>query len=327
MMHVARNTCSAAIVILSLLTAEHSWADQAPAPTTYVIQATIARSGYSMAFGFGSLWMMSGGRLARVDPKDNSTIDIDIPAGEGGALLSDADKYRGIAIGEGAIWIPDVGNSVIYKVDPETNKVVLTIPTFIVGSQGNIGVGGGSIWVVTFDDHDKTLTRYNPDSGGEEAQITLPRPSKGVLVDYGKVWVAAAGSPELYVVDPSTNRVAATIPIHANSHLLASGVGAIWIGYDTDGLVEMVDGSLNQILWTIETGVTDMESDGDITVGGGSVWMITRGSTIAQIDPETQVLKGILRPPAGTIAGRRIRYGAGSLWVSGSSILRIAAPE
>lgn len=55
--------------------------------------------------------------------------------------------------------------------------------------------------------------------------------------------------------------------------------------------------------------------------------MITRGSIIAQIDPENEVVKNILRPPTGMLAGRRIRYGDGSLWVSGSAILRIAAPE
>lgn len=77
---------------------------------------------------------MSEGRLARVNAKDNSVVDLAIPKGEGGAMLADIDKYRGIAIGEGAVWIPDVGNSVIYKVDPETNQVAMTIRTFVVGS-------------------------------------------------------------------------------------------------------------------------------------------------------------------------------------------------
>jgi streptogramin lyase len=296
-------------------------------PRDLAIEAAIPRSGYSMAFGFGSLWMMSESRLARINPADNSVIDIDIPSGEGGMLLADGDKYRGIAIGEGGVWVPDVGNSVIYKIDPQTNAVTLTIPTFIVGSAGNIGVGAGSIWVVTFESHDKTLTRYNPDTGVQEALIPLPRPCRGVVVDFGKVWVAAASSPELYVIDPQANRVATTIAIHAPSHLLTSGIGSIWIGYDSEGLVQGVDGGLLQVKVSIETGVTDMESDGDITTSRGYIWMINRSSIVAQIDPETASLAGLYRPPTGTLMGRRISFGDGSLWISGRSVFRVKPPD
>lgn len=229
-------------------------------PSDLTVEVTIPRSGYAMAYGFDSLWMMSNGRLARVHSADNSVIDIDIPGGESGGGLADADKYRGIAIGEGAVWIPDVGNSVIYKVDPQSNKVVLTIPTFIVGSAGSIGVGAGAVWVITFDDHDKTLTRYDPDSGAQAAKIALPRPCKAVVVDFGRVWVSAASSPELYVVDPQTNLLETTIGTHAPSHLLTSGAGAIWIGYDKEGIVEAIDGALKTTISTINTGITDMES-------------------------------------------------------------------
>ncbi|MGH6893786.1 MAG: hypothetical protein ACREEP_16175, partial [Dongiaceae bacterium] len=258
---------------------------------------------------------------------DNTVVDIDIPAGEGGASLADIDKYRSIAISEGAVWIPDVGNSVIYKVDPQSNKVALTIPTFIAGSAGSIGVGAGAIWIVTFDNHDKDADALQPRkrrTGGADCAAPALQ-GRG-----GRLWeglgcrrkqpgiVCRRSYDEQRGFDHSDPR---RVP---SSGL---GVGSIWIGYDMEGPVEGVDDSLGEVMSTIATGVTDMESDGDITVAGGHVWMITRGSTIAQIDPESDELKGLLRPEAGTIAGRRIRYGAGSLWVSGSSILRIAPPK
>jgi len=300
---------------------------RAAEPPDLTVEATISRSGYSMAFGFDSLWMMSNGRLARINAADNSVIDINIPEGESGAGLADADKYRGIAIGEGAVWIPDVGNSVIYKVDPQSDAVVLTVPTFIVGNAGSIGVGAGAVWVITFDDHDKTLTRYDPDTGAQVAQIALPRPCKSVAVDFGRVWVSAASSPEIYVIDPQSNLLEETIPLHAPSHLLTSGAGSVWVGYDTEGIVEGIDGGLRKVTATFNTGVTDMESDGDIAVGGGYIWMINRGSTIIQIDPEAESVKAVLRPPVGTLLGRRIRFGDDTLWVSGSSVFRIRAPR
>src|SRR5690242_3167098 len=55
------------------------------------ITAKIKRGGDFMAFGFDSLWIMSGLRLARISPADNSFIDIDL----GGTI----GRYRGIQVG------------------------------------------------------------------------------------------------------------------------------------------------------------------------------------------------------------------------------------
>lgn len=81
-------------------------------PKELRIQAKIDRSGYGLAMGFGSIWMMSNGRLARINVEDNTVVDIDIQSGGEGAL-ADIDKYRGIAVGEGAIWVPDMASSTI----------------------------------------------------------------------------------------------------------------------------------------------------------------------------------------------------------------------
>ena len=59
------------------------------------VQAKIPVGGDFMAFGFDLLWMMSGARMMRVNPTDNSVTEIKVD----GALGS----YRGIAVGEGAI--------------------------------------------------------------------------------------------------------------------------------------------------------------------------------------------------------------------------------
>ena len=297
----------------------------AQSPGELVVQATFPRAGYSMAFGFDALWIMSDDRLVRVDTSDNRVIDIEVP-GADPSVLAGGDKYRGVAVGEGAVWVPDTGTSTIYKIDPQSNEVVMEIPTDIFGSQGSIGVGEGAVWVITFENHDKTLTRYDAASGTEEARIALPRASKGVLVDYGSVWVSAAGRGELYRIDPKSNEVASTIAIHGSSHLLASGYGSIWIPFETSGIVQRIDGQTGELVATIETGAVDMESDGDITTGGGFVWIITRGSTVVRIDPNTNLGEGVFRPQSGTLIGRRIRYGAGSLWVSGGSIFRILPP-
>lgn len=326
----ARMVKPAVLLTIGLSTVGHSWAQdtsQSQSPTELAVQTAIARSGFDLGLGFDSLWMMSDGRLARVNLNDNTIADIEIPVGDGAAALPDIAKYRGVAVGEGAVWITDVGNSVIYKVDPQTNVLAMTITTDVFGADGSIGVGEGAVWVITFDNHDKTLARYNTQTGAVEAKIALPEPGEGVVVAYGAVWVTAAKQAELYRIDPATNRIVSTTALHASSHIIGAGEDSIWIAFDTDGVAQRVDAHTGAVIATIATGASDMESDGDIAIGGGFVWIITRSSLIARINPKTNVLAGRFKVQSGTVVGRRLRYAADSLWISGGSIFRIKTPE
>ena len=177
------------------------------------IQAKIPRRGDFMGFGFDSLWMMSGFRLARINPSDNSVIDIPIEGAIG--------VYRGIAIGEGAVWVPDIGSNTIYKLESAKNQVItkIKISAGLFDSEGSIGVGEGSVWAITGSTAKDSLTRYNAESGAEEARISLPTVGSAVIVDFGSVWITATGTSELYRVDPTINQLIGTISsvsVHAS---------------------------------------------------------------------------------------------------------------
>lgn len=313
-----------AFLVSALMSSAVVGKDEAPRPL--IVQSTFPKEAAAMAFGFGALWAMSDGRMVRIDAADGSLSEIDVPLGDNSWLM-ELDKYRGIAVGEGAVWVPDMAGQTIFKIDPDKEAVVMEIPTDMFGSRGSIGVGEGAVWVITFENHDKTVTRYNAASGVLEAAIQLPEASTGVLVAHGSVWVSAAARPELYRIDPETNTIAATIDLYGASHLLAEGDGSVWMSFDKDGLVQRIDGASGEVLATIKTGVSDMESDGDIVSGGGYIWTITRGSVVARIDPSTNTAKGTFKPAPGESTGRRIRFGGGSLWLSGNAIYRAAAPD
>jgi virginiamycin B lyase len=301
------------VLLLIACSSSISLAAEMQTPKDLDIEAKIPRSGFDLAFDFGALWMMTDGRLVKVDPTDNTATDIEIPVGENSGSLTAVDSYRGIAVGEGAVWIPDLAASAIYKIDPQKSEVVLTIPTDIFGGDGSIGVGEGSVWVITFESHNKTLTRYDAVDGSEVAKIELPRASNGVLVAYGSVWITATSAAELYRIDPNTNSVIGVSAIHGSSDDLVAGDGSIWIPFETDGTMQRVDGQTGEIIATIPTGVGSAESGGDIATGGGFVWMITRESTVTQIEMASNSARGVFRPATGTLMGRRIRFGAGSL--------------
>src|SRR5262249_40628832 len=220
------------------------------------------------------------GKLARASAADNSVVDIELPGTIG--------KYRGIAVGEGAVWVPDIGAQTVYRVDPASNAVVATFPVFIFGSEGSIGVGEGAVWLTTADDHDKTLVRYSAATGAEEARIALPGPGIGVVVDFGSVWVTGYQEGALYRIDPKTNAVVGTTKLHARPRFVASGENGIWVLNQGDGTVQRIDGSTGELLATIETGLSG--NGGDIVCGGGYVWVTMPMTPVAQIDPKTNTL-------------------------------------
>jgi len=101
-------------------------------------EATVPSYGYSMGVGFGSLWMMSGDKVVRINLGDNSTTDLPI---EGARDLFGFTTQRSMAVGEGAIWVPDFDRGVIYKIDPQTNHAVKITAADMAGHGGSIGAG------------------------------------------------------------------------------------------------------------------------------------------------------------------------------------------
>ena len=280
------------------------------------VEATIPRSGDFMGFGFDSLWMMSGTVLIRVNPSDNSVVEIPVAGAVG--------RYRGVAIGEQAVWVPDTGGKTIYKIDPQTNQIALKIPAELSGgSEGSVGVGAGSVWAVTGVGSDTRLTRYDAKSGDVQATIAVSSGCSGVIFDFGSVWITGTIEDELYRVDPEANRITATIPLRTTPRFLASGEGSVWVLNQGDGSVQRIDGKSGELLATVEAKASG--SGGDIVVGGDFVWVTTHAVPVIKIDPRTNALVGKFREP-GVYMGDAIRYGDGSLWVSGTKIFRIKPP-
>jgi streptogramin lyase len=150
----------------------------------------------------------------------------------------------------------------------------------------------------------------------------LPANSAGVTVDFGSVWVTGYDREELYRIDPKTNKLISTVKLHDYPRFIASGENSVWVLNQSDGTVQRIDGKTGDLLATIETGLPG--NGGDIVCGGGYVWITMPGTPVAQIDPKTNTL---IRAFKGWDMGDAIRYGADSLWVSGSAIHRIQPPR
>ena len=281
-----------------------------------VIEAHINRPAFLTAFGFDSLWAPQNGVLVRVNAADNSFVEIPLPGVPG--------RYRGVGIGEDAVWIPDVANAVVHKIDPATNSIVLSIPVDLGENyNGSIGVGVGSIWVATQGKGAAWLARFSAETGEAQAQVKLPPSGAGVVFDNGAVWVAGTYKKEVYRVDAATNTLAATIKTGGNPRFLTAAFGSIWVVNEQGGAVHRIDPLTNTVAATIETGVSDGRF-GDVTGGDGQIWASFAVAPVVQIDPATNTM---VRRFNGSGLGQSIRYGGGSLWLAQLTIDRVRMPD
>ena len=282
------------------------------------VEAEFPVRGDIMCPGFGSLWMMSDRKLLRIALADNAVTAIPVngPMGE----------FHRTVVGEGAVWVAD--DKSIYKIDPNTNVIVMTIPVDFpahIGAAGEIGVGEGAVCAITGSSYEQALRRYSTQTGAEQATMPLPSPSSGgVVVDFGSVWVAGAGSEELYQIDPIANQIIATIKLRSRPVALASGQGSMWVR-QSDGTVQRIDGNSSQVLATIATEAADQL--GGMVVGGGFVWINSKKVPLLRVDPQTNSQRSRFDAPPGAFISYTISYGGGSLWLGGSAVFRIKPPE
>ena len=269
-----------------------------------------------VGFGFDAFWVASAGRLTRIEADGEGMSET--------LLASSGGPCRGVAIGEGAVWVPDCGSGTIYKVDPVSLRVRLQIETDMFSSEGSIGVGHGAVWVVTADPGERTLTRYSAATGEKLAEILLPGAGSGVIVDFGSVWVTAAGKRELYQVNPQVNAIASTTKLGGLPRVFTSGEGSIWVLNEGLGAVQRIDGRTGLLVATIAVGKPGL---GDITAGGGFIWVTMTGAILSQIDPSSNTM--VRTFTSDSLGWRKwgIRYGGGSIWLVGSPLQRVQLPK
>lgn len=277
------------------------------------IEATIPAGGDFMTFGFDALWLAGGNHVYRVDPATNAVTAVVLPDAFGG--------FRAPAVGEGAVWVASAAAGRIYRVDPEQNHVTLQIRAKMWDSEGSIAIAFGSLWaVVSFDKPERTLARFDAQTGKLLAQIALPAGGAGIAAADGAIWVTSPMQGEVFRVDPATNRVTATVETGGQPRFIAADANALWI-LDQSGAVQRIDTGSAASVARIPLG--DRFGGGDIAVGGGSVWVSLPGMPVIRIDPVSNQVRAVY---GGDAMGDAIRFGAGSLWVSGDSLSRIAPP-
>jgi len=256
--------------------------------------------------GFGSVWLtkIKIKTVFRIDPATNRIV---------AKIRVGSNPELGIGVGFGFAWVPDTKDRTLTQIDPQNNKVVRVIPVNLPeDSEGSIGVGEGSLWVLTNEGGTDSgiLSRIDPVSGHTIANIPVKPKSRAVTVAFGAVWVSGTDSGCVLRVDPKTNTVVAEIAVHAKPRFLAGGEGSVWVLSQSDGTLARIDPATNKVAATIPVGVPG--DGGDLSIGERYVWVSAEGVPLSQIDPSTNA---VIRQFAGGKRDDTLRVGFGSAWI------------
>jgi streptogramin lyase len=193
-----------------------------------------------------------------------------------------------VAVGVGAVWVADFWNSTVTRVDPDTGKVIATIPLKLP---------------------EPIRFQCNPD-GSSCAGVNDDFLPFDVAAGEGAVWVSTERG---YVaqIDPNTNRVSTYIrveavngpcpnsPTPADVHCgplgvgsIIAGNGAVWAAVDLAG-VARIDPATGTVTLIAIPGK-------DITVPGKEGWLFAAGDSLALNGNTLSVIGEWAKPTATT---------------------------
>ena len=252
----------------------------------------------------------SGASTVRVAPNDVAAIDTRNDHVVGAIPVG--DQPGPIAFGSGSLWVANLGDQNISRIDPGARRTLRNIS--ISSSPTGVAATASGLWVVESPNTNSVLVdRVDPefDTLGTVARIgnVVPDGPGAIATNGHSVWVAPS-TGDLTRLDGTSGKPAWQLDPNASPAGIAVGEDAIWLTDPEAGNVVRVDPS------GLLTPITVGNAPTGIAVGGGAVWVAdSLDDAVVRIDPDTRSVTATIavgRSPAG------VAYGAGSVWVADS---------
>ena len=154
----------------------------------------------------------------------------------------------------------------------------------------------------------------DPSSNRVVAVVPVGRRPSAIAADSTSVWVANGQDRTLTRIDPETRTDVGVVPLQATPTGVAAGPSGVWVANGLAGSAARIDPDFETVVSTIEDAVS-RSSGGAIADGLGFVWLVSRNGDIARIDPRTgRITRGIAGNGSSAVA-----VGDGSVWVANAS--------
>lgn len=251
----------------------------------------------------------------------------------------------------GSLWVANTVSRTVARIDPETDRVVATVPS--AGAPTDLAAGEGAVWVL--NGLDGTVVAIDPRSNEASDPIEVHTGAAGIAVGGGAVWVTNRLEATVTRIDPGIRAVAETFPVGApdmvSPEVIAVDGDVLWVADGLNPVVLEIDPEGEKVLHklALRAIATDLAVSGDgtlwvtsyeadlvsvldpsnlqaattITVGRGPMGVVTDGGAVwvaeslegavAEIDSTSRRVIDTI-PVGGTTDG--VATGDGSVWVS-----------
>jgi ABC-type branched-subunit amino acid transport system substrate-binding protein len=167
-------------------------------PRSGRVVAKVAVGAAGLAAGREGVWVLSDKGVARIDPATNR-VDTRIPLTFGNA--------RDIAVGDGAVWVTDDPQGLLWRIDVGRSRTARTIDVGV--GAFHVAYGAGAVWVGNFVAG--TVSRVDPRTNRVTARVPVGAVQSLAAGD-GVAWASTEGGTE-----------AGTLPAPACSPIDAGG--------------------------------------------------------------------------------------------------------
>ena len=152
---------------------------------------------------------------------DSTLSRIDAATGRRLGTIPLGSTPGGLAAGEGGIWVASPDSGQLLLVDPRTNRVSRAFP--VDGSPAGVAVGGGGVWVSL---PGGSVARLDPATGAVR-RIKADGSPAGIAYADGSVWVADTQRGSVLRIGPRTGSVHSIHVGNAPAALAPTGGGVL----------------------------------------------------------------------------------------------------
>ena len=254
--------------------------------------------------GSGGEITVQGNAVAEIDPGSNKVV---------GQVPNAGARPSSITYGSGSLWVANLDDQTVSRIDPSTNAVAQDIP--VGDTPTGLATSPGAVWVVGSIPTSSSIAvrRIDPrfDSVGKRVLVdnVVPGGAGSVAALGNTVWVAPS-SGLLSRFNPGSARVVQQVDPNAGPTAVAVGAGAVWVADSDSNTVSRVDPT--GLLTPIPVG----HGPSGIAVGADGIWVVdTLDDAVVRIDPNTRAVTTMIpvgRAPTG------VAVGDGSVWVADS---------
>ena len=187
----------------------------------------------------------------------------------------------GMSIGYGSIWLACRNQRAVQRVEPQTGRVLATIP--VSESVWTVTAGAGWVWAIAL--RGVAVQRIDPATNSVSTPIQFPGTLTYAWAAGDTLWAADDDGQRIIRIAGGTGAEAGRIPVGNGPAGFAFDGSFAWVLNHRENTLDRVEATTNSVtrMGTIPGG--DQVAAERIAIFGGDLWITGRGLDLLRVSP------------------------------------------